>query len=94
MKFSRVKNFLVGIVAVIIAAVTTYILFAIGLFVLSIVIAIALVAALMIWVTSFFMLQKQGQSIFSHHNVREDTKETTIIDVEFTEVDDKKEDNT
>ncbi len=92
MKYLGIKNFLLGIAILIITAIVAYVFFTIGLIVLSIAVAITLVAALMVWATSFFVLRKQGNSIFSRHTSFNDDKgaSSTIIDVEFTEVDEKK----
>lgn len=84
------KRFFTGVVALIAIAVVAYILFTIGMIVISIAVSVALIAGLMVWIASFFMLKKQGSSIFSSHSVSEDKTETTIIDVEYSEVRKKK----
>lgn len=87
------KKFLIGIVALILIAIAVYVFFTIGLIVLSIAVATALVAALMVWVTSFFVLRKQGHSVFSRYSTTSEDGTKTIIDVEFTEVERKHKKN-
>jgi membrane protein YdbS with pleckstrin-like domain len=89
MKDLGIKNFLFGIVILVITAIVAYVFFTFGLFVLSIAVAVTLAAALMVWVTSFFILRKQGRSVFTRYTVSKGGTDSTIIDVEFTEVKNK-----